>query len=234
MLFFIRFFNSLLLKIFYILFCLASVCAVVFADNSAEYGQSVIVINPAGDAGKLERFLWSGYERGETFKCAEKMKKILWDRYNQKVMIPRRPGRETPPMKPVVIANQLMAKVFISLHIHYCNCEKPNISVFQLVYSPVADFAKTHVERFEFVPLRKAHVKSIHKTRNVLQRMKEFFDKKKSLKLFDFFGPYGIPLQPLAGVVSPAIAIDIGANNDNGWESIVDVLVDGIYNAVFS
>jgi hypothetical protein len=58
--------------------------------------------------------------------------------------------------------------------------------------------------------------------------MKASFIQPENQRLFDFYGPVGIPLKPLVGIVSPAILIEIGLNQDSGWQPLIDPLVESL------
>lgn len=163
----------------------------------------LVMIDPAGHAKNVGRRLVEGYERGETFKFAEKLQQELQEKYQVRVVLTRFAGEEIVDLQNASFANRLNVDFYISLHIYRQEQVKPKIFMYHLVYDPMVDLARRIFDPISFIPIHQAHFRSIHKTRFYVQQMKDILIMPYHQKRFDFYGFYGIPFKPLCGVFCP-------------------------------
>lgn len=190
--------------------------------------QSLVMIDPAGHAKNVGRRLVESYERGETFKFAEKLKDALNEKYSIRSVLTRFPGEEIIDLQNASFANRLQVSFYISLHIYRDTAVKPKVYVYHLVYDPVVDLAKRTLDNLLFIPIHQAHFASIGTTTFYCRRMKEVLSRSGYQKQLDFYGPYGIPFKPLVGVTAPAIGIEVGIDEEEKWQDLIAPIVDSL------
>ncbi len=195
---------------------------------NAIQNQSLVMIDPAGHAKNVGRRLVESYERGETFKFAEKLKDALNEKYGVRSVLTRFPGEEIIDLQNASFANRLQVTFYCSLHIYRESSVKPKIYIYHLVYDPIVDLAKRTIDELLFVPIHQAHFANIGTTVFFGKRMKEILSQSDYQKQFDFYGPYGIPFKPLVGITAPAIGIEVGIDQEDKWQNLVDPLVESL------
>jgi len=210
-----------------ILFFFVSI--LVKSQLEAQHHPVTIMLDPAGHAKNTGRKLINSYERAETLKLAESLSTILEDRYKLKVVFTRSPGEEIVPLQNASFANRLDVDFFLSLHIYKEETAKPKIFAYHLVFNPVADFAKRTIDPLSFIPVHQAHFTSINRTVFAGNMIKSTLNSQQYQKQFDFYGLYGIPLKPLVGMSVPALLLEIGINEDDKWQSLVEPIIDSLF-----
>ena len=186
------------------------------------------MIDPAGHAKNVGRRLVESYERGETFKFAEKLKDALNEKYGIRSVLTRFPGEEIIDLQNASFANRLQVSFYFSLHIYRESGVKPKIYIYHLVYDPIVDLAKRTIDELLFVPINRAHFANITTTMFFGRKMKEVLSQSNYQKQFDFYGPYGIPFKPLIGITAPAIGIEVGIDQEDKWQNLIDPLVESL------
>lgn len=189
---------------------------------------NILMLDPAGDARQRGRMLCNGYERAETLKFAEAIKKRLSERWRGEIVIARTLGEEKLPLQIPSFANRL--NVDLLLHVsmyHQKKASKPRATIYQLVFNAMLDFAPRSYQPLTFVPLEQAHFANIHTTKHMGRLLQEFLQQNHA-KLLDVKGPIGLPLKPLIGAVGPALLLEVGLHEDDQWETLVNPVVDGL------
>lgn len=194
----------------------------------SELSSKIIMINPAGHATAVGRKLSEGYERAETLKFAEKLQEELLNNYQVNAILTRSPGEQTSPLQIASFANRLSIDFFLSLHLYREKSAKPKMYLYQLVYNPLVDFAHRTINPLAFVPLLQAHFKNIHTSQAIALQMQKTLTHEKYQKQFDLAEPSGIPLKPLVGITAPALALEIGINDDSQLISLVEPIVESL------
>ncbi len=189
---------------------------------------TLVMIDPAGHAKNVGRRLVEGYERGETFKFAEKLQQELQDKYQVRAVLTRFAGEEIVDLQNASFANRLNVDFYLSLHIYRQEQVKPKIFMYHLVYDPMVDLARRIFDPTSFIPIHQAHFRGIHKTRFYAQQMKDILVMPYNQKRFDFYGYYGIPFKSLCGVFAPSLAIEVGICKEDQWKSLIDPLVESL------
>lgn len=193
-----------------------------------EQSPILVMIDPAGHAKNVGRRLVESYERGETFKFAEKLKDALSEKYGVRSVLTRYPGEEIIELQNASFANRLQVDFYLSLNIYREESVKPKIFVYHLVYDPMVDLARRIIDNLLFIPIHQAHFKNIHRTKFLCNHMRSILFKPDYQKKFDFYGPYGIPFKPLIGVTAPAIGIELGISEEDKWQNLVEPLVESL------
>lgn len=199
-----------------------------FLDNTLKGSKKVVLINPAGHAGDTGRNLQNGFERAATFKFAQEIQSNL-EKYNDcRVILTRVPGEKIVDFQNASFANRLNVDLFFSIHFFKHDSTRPIVYIYQHVADPIEDFARRTFPALKFMPVLQAHQVNVFRTKQIGQQIAAVFSKADNQKLFDFGGFFGIPLKPLCGIVSPAILIEIGVNQDDDWFKVLDAVVNGI------
>jgi len=193
-----------------------------------EQRPTLVMIDPAGHAKNVGRRLVESYERGETFKFAEKLKDALSEKYGVRSVLTRYLGEEIIELQNASFANRLQVDFYLSLHIYREETVKPKIFIYHLIYDPMVDWARRTIDNLLFMPIHQAHFKGIHKTKFFCSQIKSFLSLADCQKKFDFYGPYGIPFKPLVGVCAPAIGIEVGINEEDKWKNLIEPLVESL------
>lgn len=186
------------------------------------------MISPAGDRSNLGRRIVDGYERGVTMSMAEELQKKLIERYGIRVVLTRNPGEDVLELQASSFANRMNTDFFLSLHVYSQEEPKPTVSLYHLVYNSLVDVGVHRLDPFAFVSLHQAHFANSLKTCLFGSKMKDVLDGIKNKKILDVHGMFGIPFRPLCGILSPAIALEVGLSHENQWENILPSLVDSM------
>ena len=184
------------------------------------------MINPSGHAKNVGRKLVEGYERAQTFKFAQVLQEALQERYGNRVILTRFPGEEIIDLQNASFSNRLGVDFYISLHLYRQDKAKPRLYMYHLVYNPMVDLAKRVFDPFRFIPIYQAHFMNIFTTTRYADLMKKTLYNYEHM--FDVYGLYGIPLKFLCGIIAPAIAIEIGINQEDQWKLAVAPLVESL------
>ena len=190
--------------------------------------KKLIMINPDGHAKYPGRKLAENYERAETYKCAETLQRMLQERYSTRVVFTRVPGEEIVHLQNASFANRFNADLFINLHLYKEDTEKPKVYLYYLVYNSIHDFAPPITKSLSFTPIHHAHISSLGTTVTYAQAMAANLSTPSLQKQFDFAGPFGLPIKPLAGIANPALALEIGINSDQKWQDLILPLVESL------
>ncbi|MFH1832240.1 MAG: hypothetical protein ABH827_05585 [bacterium] len=190
---------------------------------------NTIMIDPAGDVGHPERKLSQGYERAQTLAFAEALKQALYTRYGTTALLTRTAGEEIQPLQIASFANRLDIDFFLRIQIYKEESAKPKIFIYQRVQNPLLDFAANTYSPLDFIPLDQSHIRNINTSKLLGQHMQTVFTQtKEDKKKFDFYGPFGLPIAPLAGIIAPALLLEIGIDKDYKWQSLIDDIVDSL------
>jgi hypothetical protein len=186
----------------------------------------LIMLSPSGDAKNVGRKLVEGYERAQTFKFAKALQEELQTQYGFRVILTRFPGEEIVDLQNASFSNRLGVDFYISLHLYRQDRAKPRLYLYHLVYNPMVDLAKRVFDSFRFVSIHQAHFMNIFVTMQYAKMIRDTLCAYESM--FDVYGLYGIPLRFLCGIIAPAIAIEIGINQEDQWGIMVLPLVESL------
>jgi len=182
-----------------------------------------VLIDPAGHAKDLGRLLVEGYERAETLKFAQALRKRLLKNYKVRPVVSRSPGEEISHQLQISsFSNRLCADFFLRIHMYREKSEKPKLFLYHLLFSPLVDLTKRDMGPVALLPLHQAHFGKIHLTRFCGGMMYDYLNQDSLKRYFDCFSLQGLPLKALLGITAPAILLEIGICLENKWESLVE------------
>jgi N-acetylmuramoyl-L-alanine amidase len=207
---------------------------ILFLGISLPLMPYTIMLDPAGHAQQTGRKLLSGFERAETFKCAEALKDSL-EKYTSatRVILTRAPGEVLVPLQNASFANRLNVDFFASIHCVKADNEKPHITVYYQEIDPLIDNAQHTEKPHAFTPLHHAHFNSIHRSSDSAKALKKILSSAEYQKDFDCYGAYGLPLKSLMGITAPAIVIEIGLCSDDQWKFFIEPLTQGLSSTLY-
>lgn len=188
--------------------------------------QPVVVIDPAGHAGDVGRWLVEGCERAETLQCAQELKKRL-EACNVKAVISRSPCEEVLPLQIPSFSNRLGADFFLRINMYREESEKPKLFLYHLLFDPFVDISRKACD-MELVPLYQAHCRHIAKTMVWGDHMYKHLNQDGLKKHVDCFPLRGIPLKHLVGIVAPSLLLEIGMCRENKWRGLIDHIADSL------
>ncbi|MBX9831016.1 N-acetylmuramoyl-L-alanine amidase [Candidatus Babeliales bacterium] len=194
------------------------------------HGRAVIMLDPAGDAHELGRKLAQGYERGATLTLAEKLQQELMQEPEVYPLLSRQPGEQCLPLQAASFANRLNVNLFVRLHCYHELTAKPRIYLYYQLRNPLTDLATRSFNPLSFTPLSQAHLPNLRLTLKRIESMKETLKNQQYQQLFDCFGPYGLPLKPLAGVQPAGLIIEIGLSSSTKLESLIKPIKQALIN----
>ena len=190
---------------------------------------SIVLIDPAGHAKDSGRLLVTGYERAETLKFAQALKKKLHEKYSGiRTVISRSPGEEISPLQISSFSNRLRTNFFLRIQMYRQESEKPKIFLYHHLFNDFVDCATNFCDPLRLVPLHEAHFKNIAMTKFYGTRMYDFLNGDNFKKYFDCESLIGLPLRSLVGMTAPAIALEVGICREDKWQSLVEPVVDSL------
>ncbi|MBM3893160.1 N-acetylmuramoyl-L-alanine amidase [Candidatus Dependentiae bacterium] len=183
-----------------------------------------IMLDPAGHAKQPGRQLHESFERAETYKCAELIKKIIEIKSNINVLITRAPGEEIIPLQNASFANRTHADLFVNIHLYKEDAEQPSINLAYLTYDTLLDPTYTTIKKTDFMPINQAHCPALATTKHWCATIINTL--KTSVPARWHINPQALalPLKELQGVTAPAITIELGVHRDNEYQEIAEHL----------
>lgn len=203
----------------------------IFCFLSSCYGRrhKIVVIDPAGHAGCVGRWLVESSERAETLKFARELKKEIVNRYGVKAIVSRSPGEELLALQIPSFSNRLNADFFLRINMCREEGEKPKVFFYNLLFDSLVDLAAPgYVNDIELISLYQAHIFNINKTILYGNQMYEYLSQYKLKKYFDCYPLRGLPLKHLVGITAPAILLEIGLCRENKWRSLVRPIANSL------
>ncbi|MBY0353614.1 N-acetylmuramoyl-L-alanine amidase [Candidatus Babeliales bacterium] len=201
------------------------------ALSSQAHGRAIIMLDPAGDAHELGRKLAQGYERGATLTLAEKLQQELAQEPEIYPLLSRQPGEQCLPLQAASFANRLNVNLFVRLHCYHELTAKPRIYLYHQLRNPLTDLATRTFNQLSFTPLSQAHLPNLRTTLKRIESIKETLITPQYQQFFDCFGPFGLPLKPLAGVQPAGLIIEIGLSSSTKLESLIQPIKQALVNA---
>lgn len=190
----------------------------------------LIMIDPAGHAKDTGRQLHHGYERAETYKCAEAIKKGLERLDDVRAILSRTPGEELVPLQNASFANRFNVDLVIRLSFYKETTDKAKIHVYHLQIDALEDKGKTG--NSPFTPINQAHIDNIQTSLNYAQKLVGALSDSSYQSLLTCTDPKGLPLKPLIGIVSPAILIEVGLPKDDQWQPMSEALISSLQKII--
>ncbi len=196
--------------------------------EAAAHDQFTIMIDPAGDAKHTGRLINDILERGISLQCAEQLKTALMQKFkNIRVILTRIPGETIQSLQNASFANRLGIDLYLSLYFYHEEQSPAHVSLYYYVENPVTDFWHKPID-LSFYQVDQAHLLNLKTTQAWGKIMLEVLQNKGCSRFFKARGLFGIPFTPLIGIKAPAIAVEVGLQNKQDWQQIVDPLVIAI------
>ena len=196
--------------------------------------QKIIIIHPSGDTKNLNRKLHKSYEQIQTHHFAEILNEVLHqEQFFSSTIISDTFHTTTVPFQTASLVNSSNTDLFLSIHFYKQIQQRPVIHIIHYVNNPLLDYAK-HQQKTDIIPIHQAHYKSIHKTIHWGNILKKTLNQSMYQKLFDVQGLYGIPVKALEGITCPAFFLDIGLSEDEQWNIVIQPLVEGIKQLLYT
>ncbi len=190
-----------------------------------------IMLDPAGDAKNIGRSLHQNFERGATLQFAQELRRQILNQYPLvNVIISRSAGETLEKLQSASFANRLNVDLFLSLHFYKETSVKPHIFIYH--YQNQNFFSKPQKDFLEFYPYHQAYILNFDQTKNWALSMQKWLQRADYKHYFTCMPVIGIPFKPLAGVIAPAIGLEIGLKN-NGYEMYLAPIVNSLSELVY-
>jgi hypothetical protein len=204
-----------------------SLCAVSYKTVSP---QKTILINPAGDAHTIGRYIGESVERSITMHCAQKMKSYIESTSpSTSVFLSRKIGEVVPFLQTAHYANCLGVNAVISLHFYQETETRPHLSLYQ--YKDTSYFIKS-TDQLMLYPYHQAYLLNQDKTRAFVTMVTNQLSMPCYQKLFTTHQPIAFPAKPLVGIVPIALMVEMGIKNEHDWNIYVEPLCNALINAL--
>jgi hypothetical protein len=188
----------------------------------------IILLDAAGHAGDVGRWLVEGYERAQTLQFAQAFKKELLKKYKFYTIISRSAGEKILPLQIPSFANRLGAHFVLRINFYREESEKPKLFFYHLLFNPMVDIANRDYDYLSFTPLHHAHFSNIAKTKIYGNKMYEYLNQTTFKRYFDCHPLRGMPLRALIGMTAPAVLLEIGICREKMWKSLVGPIVESL------
>jgi N-acetylmuramoyl-L-alanine amidase len=210
---------------------LCFVCFYSFVLAKKESGQKmpVILIDPSGSANQPGRLIIENYERAETLKFAEELKKSLDKKYiNLKNVVSREPGEQIQPLQISSLCNRMGAKFFLRIGMYHSESEKPSINIYFLQFDPLVDGYNQRTIKSALIPMQQAHFSNFKVTKSFAEKMFKNLSSERFNRYLECSKPIGAPIKDLIGITAPAIYIELGICREDKWNSLIDPIVESL------
>lgn len=185
-----------------------------------------LMINPAGNLQSTERLINNTFERSIALHAAEALKQELENSCPSiSVILTRTPGHKTNIIHNAHFANSLNVNLFLSLHFYQETETKPHLYIYRFSYNneltiKPSDFTFYRYDQSYFFNATSSAAAARILTQTWIQCPHE--------RQFTTHSVTGFPCTSLIGVISPALALDIGIKNQTDWQQYIQPLVEGI------
>lgn len=186
--------------------------------------QANVLFLPAGNRKTAGRKLYQNYERGITFQIARALETEL---KNKELTTSIFFDQNADQKESISLINKQKPDWIISFGCYKTENLLPIVSLYHLSYDRLR----------EALPLTKStddlifckELPQIHyKNNTLLSKAVHAELLKNGPGNFQLLEPFFIPCTQLTGLNAPTLLIEIGLNNDNGWQSLVQSLTQAI------
>jgi N-acetylmuramoyl-L-alanine amidase len=187
-----------------------------------------LMISPAGDGQHPGRTTPDGAERGITRLCAERIKqKIENENVSAQVLFTHNAGQIISHDEKASLANRLNVDCYLSLFFYTSTTLSLSTYYFfnglesQPTQSPLR-FYKQH----------EAHLKNTTITQQWAHSIYQSILSHPTAKSFEINPPCGCALQPIKGIVAPALVFEGGLKEEGDWTYFVDPIAQAIISII--
>ena len=185
-----------------------------------------IMLDPAGDAKNTGRSLPNSFERGAALQFAQTLKQQLDFQYpHVHIILTKTAGEQCEALQVANFANNLQVDLFLSINFYEETSIKPNIFIYY--YQNQNFFSTSQKLQLDFYPYHQAFMFNYEKTKLYAKHMQKSLSQTIYKHYFTCQPALGIPFQPLVGIISPAIGIEIGLKK-NSWDPYLEPIVNSL------
>lgn len=193
---------------------------------TAQLNSFTILLDPAGDAKTTGRSLANQFERGATLQFAQALQAQLMALNSQlQVILTKQAGETVDQLQVANFTNHLQVDLFLNLNFYPETNTKPNIFIYY--YQNKNFFNKPLTNQLFFYPYDQAFMFKFDQTKTYATTLYRALTQTKYTHYFNCHSPIAMPFKPLAGIISPAIGIEIGLKQ-NGWEPYLQAVTASI------
>lgn len=203
-------------------------CFITFNTFALYDRRPVVLLDAAGHAGDVGRWLVEESERSQTFKFAEELKREIFRRYRVRVVLSRSPGEAVLPLQIPSFSNRLDSKFFLRINMYREESEKPKIFLYHLLFDPLVDLVDRSIESLSLTPINWAHLYNIKRSISYGGLMFSHMNSNRFKKYFDCYPLKGMPLKYLVGITSPAVLVELGVCRENKWKNLVVPIAESL------
>lgn len=185
--------------------------------------QTIIMLDPVGDAQHIGRTIKDSFERSIMYQLAKRLKQTIEEKRSDiTVMISRSLHDTHTFLQSAQSANRLGVNLYFSLGCYYTS-EQPSITLF---YTKTGTDSSLTPGTLTFIPYNQAHRINLSMSSSLAQKL--HYALEQSELSFTITGPYAIPCRLLTGVIAPSIYIEFGFTQKNDWVLCIDTLTNAI------
>lgn len=185
-----------------------------------------IMLNPAGTKQSTERLIDNTFERSIAAQAAQTLKQKLVELFpHVSVILTRTPGQATASTHNAHFANSLNVNLFVSLHFYQETDTKPHVYLYTYSYNNALTLQPSD---FTFYRQDQSYIFNKRSSMQVADSIQATWAQKPHAHQFTTHKVIGFPCAPLIGVISPAIAIDMGIKKNTDWHLYIQPLIDAI------
>jgi hypothetical protein len=203
------------LNFFLLLLCTPHLQAVWLPGLFPSPAAISIMLEPAGDA------------TCATLPCAEQVKTLLENRYGSRVrvVLTRFPGEIIQPLQNARFANRLDVNVYISIHFFIEPQHRPQIYLYQFSYG---DTRHGGSSALSFYSYDKAYLINAARTTAWGRAIQRALEQAIPNPWYDVHAVSSLPFKSLIGIISPAIAFEIGLKSEDDWAQYAPLIADSL------
>ncbi len=182
------------------------------------------MIDPIGDAQYTGREIEDTFERVVTLQCAQKLKEMIRNNFdNVQVIITRTAGEKISERQNASFANRMNVDLYLAISLYHQSSIPSNVAIFYYRQNYMDQYHK--YDPYKFYHITEAHLIKNTLSMNIAKMFIQSFQNKNINTYFLPIGYFGIPCMPLFGVTSPAIYIEAGLKNKNDWYHLTDPII---------
>jgi hypothetical protein len=191
-----------------------------------------IILDPAGDTKHIGRALHNNFERSATFQFAQELKRQIQINYPQvNVILSKTAGQTLEKLQSASFANRLNVDLVLSLNFYKETAIKPYVFLYHFKNQNFFSVNKT--DQLEFYPYHQAFMINFDRTKTWGATIQKSLQHANYRHYFTCHQLLAIPFKPLAGIVPPAIGIEIGIKT-NGWEPYIMPIVNSLSEIIYA
>lgn len=191
-----------------------------------------IMLDPVGDTKRIGRALHNNFERSATFQFAQELKRQIQINYPQvTVILSKTAGQTLEKLQSASFANRLNVDLVLSFNFYKETAIKPYIFLYH--FKNQNFFSSNKTEQIQFYPYHQAFMINFDRTKTWGTMIQQSLQHAHYKHYFTCHPLLAIPFKPLAGMIPPAIGIEIGIKS-NGWEPYIMPIVNSLSEIIYA